>query len=116
MSSFLPQSVRDELAAAQKVTRRRRATRMVHVGDAAYPILDMTEGGFSVEAEDAPHLRGLIDIYDGPRHLYRALIVASEQEGDMMRYEFKRNPPAATQAPVDFETTGEQPVAFLPPG
>ena len=39
MSSFLPQSVRDELAAAQKSARRRRATLVVHIGDEAYPIL-----------------------------------------------------------------------------
>ncbi|MBF9045722.1 hypothetical protein LSUCC0031_01205 [Rhodobacterales bacterium LSUCC0031] len=113
MSSFLPQSVRDELAAAQKSARRRRATRVVHIGDEAFPILDMTENGFSVDASDAPRLRGLIDIYDGARHIYQALIVASEQQGDVMRYEFKRNTAATTTAPVDFETYGNQPVALL---
>ncbi|NKX45218.1 hypothetical protein HCU73_11490 [Roseibacterium sp. KMU-115] len=115
MSSFLPQSVRDELAAAQKTARRRRATRVVHVGDEAYPILEMSDRGFSVDAEDAPRLRGLIDIYDGPRHLYQALIVASEQAGDVMRYEFKRNTAAHAQAPVDFEVPEGRPAGFLPP-
>jgi hypothetical protein len=115
MSSFLPQAVQDELAAAQRVARRRRATRVVHVGDEAFPILEMTDRGFSVDAEDAPRLRGLIDIYDGPRHLYQALIVASEQAGDLMRYEFKRNTPAETRAPVDFETTPDQVTGLLPP-
>ncbi|MDA0187862.1 hypothetical protein [Roseicyclus sp.] len=113
MSSFLPQSVRDELAAAQKSARRRRATRVVHIGDEAYPILEMTEDGFSVDAADAPRLRGLIDIYDGARHLYQALIVASEQQGDLMRYEFKRNTAATTTAPLDFETVSDRPVALL---
>jgi hypothetical protein len=114
MSSFLPKSVRDELAAAQKSARRRRATRVVHVCDEAFPILDMTENGFAVDAADAPRLRGFIDIYDGARHLYQALIVASEQQGDLMRYEFKRNTAAATTAPVDFETLPDRPVALLP--
>ena len=113
MSSFLPQSVRDELAAAQKSARRRRATRVVHIGDEAYPILEMTEDGFSVDAADAPRLRWLIDIYDGARHLYQALIVASEQQGDLMRYEFKRNTAATTTAPLDFETVSDRPVALL---
>lgn len=115
MSSYLPQSVRDELAAAQKTARRRRATRVVHIGDEAFPILDMTDRGFCVDVDDAPRLRGLIDIYDGPRHLYQALIVASEQQGDVMRYEFKRNTAASLRAPVDFETVSDQPVGFLPP-
>jgi hypothetical protein len=114
MSSFLPQSVREELAAAQKSSRRRRATRVVHVGDEAFPILEMTDSGFAVEAADAPRLRGFIDIYDGARHLYQALIVASEQQGDLMRYEFKRNTAAATTPPVDFEMADPRPVALLP--
>lgn len=114
MSDFLPQAVRDELAAAQKQARRRRATRVVHVGEDAYPILDMSDRGFSVDAQDAPRLRGLIDIYDGPRHLYQALIVASEQDGDLMRYEFKRNTAAQSRAPLDFETAGTEVAGLLP--
>lgn len=114
MSSFLPESVREELAAAQKFSRRRRATRVVHVGDEAFPILEMTDSGFAVEAADAPRLRGFIDIYDGARHLYQALIVASEQQGDLMRYEFKRNTATATTPPVDFERGDARPVALLP--
>jgi hypothetical protein len=114
MSSFLPQSVREELAAARKSARKRRAHRVVHVGDEAYPILDYSEDGFAVDVEDTPRMRGLIDIYDGPRHLYQALIVASARDGDMMRYEFKRNTAAATQAPVDFEQAPNRPVALLP--
>jgi hypothetical protein len=114
MSDYLPQSIREELAAAQKSARRNRATRMVRVGAATYPIIEMTDRGFSVDAEDAPRLRGLVDIYDGPRHLYRALIVASDQAGDLMRYEFKRNTAVATQAPVDFETVTDRPAGLLP--
>ena len=114
MSSFLPQSVREDLATVQKFARRRRATRVVHVGDEAFPILEMTQSGFAVEAADAPRLRGFIDIYEGARHLYQAFIVASEQHGDLMRYEFKRNTAAATTAPVDFETSSDRPVALLP--
>jgi hypothetical protein len=114
MSDFLPDSVRTELAAAQKNARRKRATRVVHIGDEAYPILEMTEDGFSVDADTAPKLRGFIDIYDGPRHLYQALIVASEQVGDLMRYEFKRNTAASASAPVDFERGEDRPSGLLP--
>ena len=114
MSDYLPDAVREELAAARKSERRKRATRVVHVGDEAYPILEMTEEGFAVEADTAPRLRGFIDIYDGPRHLYQALIVASEEIGDMMRYEFKRNTAAAVSAPVDFERPDDRPAGLLP--
>jgi hypothetical protein len=115
MSDILPDAVREELAAARLRAWRKQATRVVHVGDEAFPILEMTEDGFSVEAATAPRLRGFIDIYDGPRHLYQALIVASEQAGDLMRYEFKRNTVAANRAPVDFEQAKDQAPRLLPP-
>lgn len=115
MSEYLPKYLRDELAAAQRQTRKAKATRTVHVGDEAYPILDMGEEGFAVEAATAPKLRGLIDIFDGPRHLYQALIVASAEEGDLMRYEFKRNTATQTAPPVDFERCGPHVISLPPP-
>jgi hypothetical protein len=114
MTDFLPQSILDELATARRAARRRRATRVVHVGDEAFPILEMSENGLCVDAANAPRLRGLIDIFDGPRHLYQALIVASERRGDLMHYEFKRNTAAVSHAPVDFETSDDRPAGYLP--
>ncbi|MDG4647065.1 hypothetical protein P6F26_01285 [Roseibacterium sp. SDUM158017] len=115
MTDFLPEDLQRQLDAARRQTRRKRATRVVHVGDHAFPILDYSDTGFAVDAAEVPRLRGLIDIYDGPRHLTQALIVASVREGDLMRYEFKRNTAAATSAPVDFERDVEPPAALLPP-
>jgi hypothetical protein len=66
-----------------------------------------------VDLQDAPQLRGLVDLYDGSRHLYQCLIVASEEEGDEMRYEFKRNTPAVDSAPLDFERDANKPVALI---
>jgi hypothetical protein len=113
MTEFLPRDLQDQLDAARRQTRRRRATRVVHAGDEAFPILDYSDTGFAVDAGDVPRLRGLIDIYDGARHLARALIVASAREGDLMRYEFKRNTAAASSAPVDFERTAPSPAGLL---
>lgn len=103
MTDFLPKEVLDGLNAARKRDLKRRSHRRVHVGEDVYPILEYAEEGFAVDAENAPRLRGLVDIYDGARHLYQALIVASAKEGDLMRYEYKRNTLAADHAPVDFE-------------
>lgn len=114
MTDFLPKHVLEGLRAAEKRDMKRRSTRRVHIGDEVYPILDFADEGFAVDAENAPHLRGLVDIYDGPRHLYQALIVASAQDGDLMRYEYKRNTAASTHPPVDFERPDLTPVALLP--
>jgi len=114
MTDFLPKAIREELAQATRIARRKKVRRVVHVGDEAYPILEFRNDGFAVDGEATPRLRGLIDIFDGPHHLYQALIVASAEDGDLMRYEFKRNTAAATTAPVDFEQVSDRPVALIP--
>ncbi|MFN4098303.1 MAG: hypothetical protein ACK4GT_00865, partial [Pararhodobacter sp.] len=36
-------------------------------------------------------LRGFVDIYNGPRHVLQALIIAAGDEDGETRYEFKRD-------------------------
>ncbi len=113
MTDFLPKEVLDGLHAAQKRAERKRSRRSVHIGDEAYPILQFAEDGFAMDLESAPHLRGLVDIYEGPRHLYQALIVASQKEGDKMRYEFKRNTGVSDRPPLDYYQEHDAPIALL---
>lgn len=113
MSDYLPKDVLAGLHAAQKRAERKRSRRSVHIGDDVYPILQFADEGFALDAEAAPHLRGLVDIYEGPRHLYQALIVASQEDGDKMRYEFKRNTPATDHAPIDYYQEHSAPIALL---
>ncbi|MEJ6393416.1 hypothetical protein V8J82_09130 [Gymnodinialimonas sp. 2305UL16-5] len=103
MSDYLPQEIRDQLVEAHRAARRKRAKRSVHIGADAFAILEMSDTGFAVDMIETPPLRGFIDIYEGATHLYQALIVAAATDGDLMRYEFKRNTAAARVAPVDFE-------------
>jgi hypothetical protein len=113
MTEFLPKDLQEQLTSARRQARRKAVTRVVHVGDEAFPILDYSDTGFAVDADDAAHLRGLIDIYEGPTHMTRALIVASVQDGDLMRYEFKRNTRASAVAPADFERETPAPERLL---
>jgi hypothetical protein len=114
MTDFLPKDLREQLASAHRHARRKAATRVVHVGDEAFPILEYSDTGFAVDAEDAAHLRGLIDIYEGVTHLTQALIVASARDGDLMRYEFKRNTRASGAAPSDFVRDTPEATHLLP--
>jgi hypothetical protein len=41
------------------------------------------------------------------------LIIASEQDGDLMRYEFKRNTAASDRAALDFEEVTPQVSGYL---
>ncbi|MBV0910779.1 hypothetical protein [Anianabacter salinae] len=115
MTDFLPKEVLEGLHAARKRDLRRTSRLSVRIGeDESYRVLKLWDTGFAVDREDAPKLRGLVDIYDGPRHLYQCLIVTSLEEGDEMHYEFKRNTQAVDSAPLDFERGENAPVALLP--
>ncbi|MFV2001920.1 MAG: hypothetical protein ACC619_02960 [Paracoccaceae bacterium] len=113
MSEYLPKEVREGLELARKRALLKKSRLRVHVAGEVIPVLRFWEGGFALDAEAAPHLRGLVDIYDGSRHLYQCLIVASEAEFGEMVYEFKRNTAAVDKAPLDFYRDEDAPVALL---
>ena len=113
MTTYLPKNVRDDLDAAQLAGLRKRSRLRVITGDKSFRVLRLWRAGFSVEASDAPALRGLVDLYDGATHLYQCLIVASEEERGEMRYEFKRSTPAADEAPVDFSRDPDAPRGLI---
>lgn len=113
MTTFLPKEVREGLEQARKRALKKASRLRVAVGDDVYPVLEFRESGFTLDIENAPKLRGLVDLYDGGRHLYQCLIVASEEEGAVMRYEFKRSTAAVDKAPLDFARDENAPIALL---
>lgn len=113
MSDFLPKEVREGLEQARKAALHKKSRLRVHVGGAVFPVLRYWESGFSLDSDDAPHLRGLVDLYDGSRHLCQCLIVASEQGGGEMIYDFKRSTKVVDKAPLDFYREEDAPAALL---
>ena len=114
MSEFLSKEVREGIEAARKAALKRSSRLRVLAGEDAYPVMRYWDNGFSLDAETAPHLRGLVDLYNGGIHLYQCLIVASEEESGEIRFEFKRNTAAVDSAPVDFFRDENAPIALLP--
>lgn len=113
MSEYLPKEVREGLERARKAALRKKNRLRVRVGEAVFPVLELRDNGFELYREDAPHLRGLVDLYDGGRHLYQCLIVASEEDGERMKYEFKRSTEVRAKAPLDFVRDENAPVALI---
>ena len=113
MSTFLPQDVQAGLDAARIKALRKSSRLKIKTDLESFRVLRLWDNGFSLEAGTAPGLRGLVDIYDGGRHLYECLIIASDEENGEMRFEFKRNTVVTDQAPVDFYRSENAPVALL---
>ena len=114
METHLPPEVQADLDRARQAVLKRRSRLRLDVGGQSYQVLRIWRDGFSVEAGEVPALRGLVDLYDGARHMGRCLIVASEEQGGELRFEFKRNTAPADRAPLDFVRDEEAPIALLP--
>ena len=114
MLEFLPKDVVEGLAAARTQQAARKSRLRVQVGDAVFPLLRFWHDGFAIDAGLAPKLRGLIDVYDGSRHIFQCLIVASSEGYGQWVYEFKRNTAVRDAAPLDYWRDDTAPIAYLP--
>jgi hypothetical protein len=113
MESFLSNEVRLGLDQARKRAIKSSNRLCAHVGDNVYRITQTFENGFSLPAELDIDLRGLVDVYDGPKHLYQCLIVCAEKAAGEVHYEYKRSTEAVDQPPVDFVRKEDAPIALL---
>jgi hypothetical protein len=114
MMEHLPEDIRRGLVAARREAERKSTRLCVHLGDAVFPIRRLWGDGFAVDAARAPRLRGVVDIFDGPRHLLHALIIASELDEGEMRYEFKQVTVAGTRPARDYADERPEHSGFLP--
>ena len=113
MTTFISKEVQAGLDAARKAAMREKSRLRVKAGAESWKILRMWDDGFALDADAAPHLRGMVDVYDGARHLCQALIVASvEDEGEIV-CDFKYSTPHADTPPLDFVREEDAPVALI---
>jgi len=113
MTDMLPQEVREGLETARRQALRASRRTRVRMGGALFPIRDLHAGGFVMDSDGQYRLRGHVDIFDGTRHLFRALIVASAEEGAATRYEFKQTTPAADAPAPDYARAPEAPAGLI---
>lgn len=114
MLEFLPNEIREGLEAAQRREASRKSRLRVQVGDAVFPVLRFWHDGFALDAALSPRLRGLVDLYDGSRHIFQCLIVASAEERGELVCEFKRMTAVRDSAPLDYWRDDGAPVGYLP--
>lgn len=113
MLEFLPKEVRDGLEAARMRDLKKRSRLKVQLGGQEFPVLRYWEDGFSVDAARTRHLRGHVDIYDGARHIFQCLIIASSVEAGELMCEFKRSTAVSEKPPLDFWRDENAPVGYL---
>ncbi|OUS20546.1 hypothetical protein DI396_02905 [Litorivita pollutaquae] len=113
MTTYLTDEMRQGVQRARKLAAASKTRLHVEADGQTHRVLRRWDNGFALDADTAPHLRGNVDLYDGPRHIYQCLIIASEQEGGEMRFEYKRATAARQTAPVDFERDRDAPSGLI---
>ncbi len=113
MTGYLPKEVQDGLDQARKAALKKSSRLRVRAGDDVYHVLKAWEDGFALDAEFAAHLRGRVALYDGTRLISHCLIIAAEEDGDEMRFEYKRMTEATDTQPLDFYRAPDAPVALI---
>jgi len=114
MLEFLPPGYLSGLTTGVAPRAQRKSRLRAQVGDAVFPVLRFWHDGLALDAGLTPRLRGLVDVYDGARHIFQCLIVASTVEGDEVVCTFKRSTAVVDQAPLDFWRDENAPVGYLP--
>lgn len=113
MLESLPQAIWNELHDAQTKAAKKQSRLRVEAGGKSYRVVRMTSEGFVLDTTDGPKLRGLVDLFDGSRHLSQCLIVAAQESAGEMIYDFKRNTAAGEGVPLDFVRAENAPIALL---
>ncbi len=113
MEMGLPKEVQLGLDAARRAAHLKSHRLRVEVDGTPYRIVRAWRGGFAVDAADAPHLRGRVDLFDGARHLSQCLIVAASDEGAEWHFDYKRMTEATGSQPIDFERSEDAPAGLL---
>ena len=113
MTTYLSKVVRQGLTDARAQHKRKKARYRVHFDGSIYPVLKFWDAGFSLWAEAAPNMRGLVDLFEGSNHFSQCLIVASDEQDGEVKFEFKRSTPPTDKAALDFARRPNAPVALL---
>ncbi len=116
MNDYLPEAVMKGLQDARRVSLQRGNRLCVHDGEDVLRIRRFWADGMALDATACDHLRGRVDIYDGMRHLYQALIIGSRVEDGECIVDFKWLHLVTETAPVDFARLDATPAGLLPRG
>ena len=101
MESILPGDVLSEMESGRRKSRRARTRHLVVAGNREHRIIELTQDGFVIEADDLPHLRGYVEIMLGEERVARRLVVFAWARDGLVGYEFKLDA-GAREAAADY--------------
>ena len=113
MDGYISPEVLAGLKAEQLRSEKKRSRLRVLSSGQQFKVLSSWDTGFALENTEQPHLRGVVDLFDGPNHISHCLIIHSTVEDGRILYEFKRSTPPADRPAYDFVNERTEPIALL---
>ncbi len=95
METEIPTEIVSALDAEGRRQQRRKSRYRVALGEHRLPVLELTPRGFLIEADEPPHLRGFVEIFEGDTRVACRLAVCAAARDGVVVYEFKRESPGA---------------------
>ena len=113
MKTYLSKEIQWSLNQARAQHKRKRVRYRVQFDGSIYPAKFFGIQVFPLGTEVAPHMRGLVYLFEGSNHFSRCLIIAAAEQDGEVKFEFKRSTPPADKAALDFARRPSAPVALL---
>lgn len=115
MDSILPGQVLSEFVNGRQPERRPRTRYLVVAGRRQHRVVELSQGGFVIEADELPHLRGYVDIMLGEERVAHRLAQFAWARGGLVGYEFKLDA-GAREAAADYERPAHSGLLARPDG
>ncbi len=115
MEYHLPEGLKEaalQLRPNGKITKKHRL-RLRSAGR-EIDIVDAWADGFSIRVSGPQPGRGIVDLFDGARHIRHGLIYQTGTVGDRRIYAFKTAQDPRMAQPADFARAADGPVALIP--
>lgn len=114
MDSHIPAGLVPRPHPLEREHKARRLRMRLQDGGRLIDVDEMWKDGFALSRKGPQPERGFVDLFDGARHLYRALIYKVGARGDQQIYGYKISRKAGLSQPSDYERDTSAPIAFLP--
>ena len=103
MTAYLSKDLMASVTESRAPVTARRQRFFIVSNGRRLPLMGLSDTGFSVDADAAGWLRGLVELYEGDALIGWCLVCSAGVEKDLHRFEFKRMTRCDATAPVDFE-------------
>jgi len=98
----------------RRVKPKRKQRLRIQSGTRTIDIVNAWDGGFALSRSGPQPKRGVVDLFNGARHIRHGLVYQTGATEELVLYTFKLAQDPRMAQPADFERAPDGPVALIP--